>query len=78
MKNVYNLINNNLSDFLSEVRENVRAGHYIKFRLKNQKLIFKGKVTYISSDYIYVDKFKVQISIIKEIKKISKKESEDL
>ena len=75
MKNVYNLINNNLSDFLSEVRENVRAGHYIKLKL--QLLYLKGKVTYITSDYIYVDKFKVSISIIKEIKRISKRESEE-
>ena len=75
MKNVYNLINNNLSDFLSEVRENVRAGHYIKLKL--QRLYLKGKVTYITSDYIYVDKFKVSISMIKEIKRISKRESEE-
>lgn len=77
MKNTYNIANNNLSKFLTEIRENVRAGHYIKFRLKQQKLYFKGKVTYITSDYLYIDKIKVQIGIIKEIKRISKKESED-
>lgn len=77
MKNTYNIANNNLSKFLTEIRENVRVGHYIKFRLKLQRLYFKGKVTYITSDYLYIDKIKVQISIIKEIKKISKKESEE-
>lgn len=75
MRNVYSLINNNLSSFLTMVRDNVRAGHYIQFRLKNQREIFTGKITYISSDYIYVDKIKVQISIIQEIKRVSKKEA---
>ena len=77
MKNVYDLSNNNLSKFLTEVREYVKVGHYIKFRFKQQRIHIKGKVTYITSEYIYVDKFKVQISLIKEIKRISKKEYEE-
>ncbi len=75
MKN-YEITNQNISTFLTLIRENVRAGHYIQVLTEEKNII--GKVTYITSDYIYIDKVKIALNSLVKISRISKKDYEEM
>ena len=53
----YELKRNNINTFLKDIKDNVKVGHYVKAVTINGKTLL-GKVTFISSDYIYISKEK--------------------
>lgn len=68
----YELKQSNIGEFLADIRNNVRSGHYIK-AVTIDGVILLGKVTYITSNYIYINKGKTDLRQIFLIIRLSKK-----
>lgn len=55
---------------------NIKSGNYVHGNIDTKEIL--GKVTYLNSDYIYINKIKYSLNADINLNKITKKEYDEL